>query len=809
MDTKWTVTYQGFNKQNHPLQEALCTLGNGYFASRGNLEMFRNDHKKIVFKDPVTKKWNYPGTYLAGGYNRMKSQVQERIIENEDLVNWPNWTFLSFKTEEGQWVDFEQWDILEYTTHLKIKEGILERKMLLRDPQNRKTELISRKLVSMDNHHLAAIQWELKPVNWSGKITIRSAIDGNIINNNVKRYSDLNQDHVQIVKKGHFYDHMIYLISESKQSQIRMAQVCSTRFFVGEEELGTKQIVREQNGFIGGDFQVDIKENTTLVVEKICALYSSRDMAISDPLTEAKTQTKRAPRFAKIFWDHSANWQQKWQYNDIELHSEDKLDQLVLRLHIFHLYQTVSYNSIDYDIGIPARGWHGEAYRGHIFWDELYMMPFLNLHTPQLSKSLLMYRYRRIKEARYAAKEKGFRGAMFPWQSGSNGREETQKMHLNPQSGNWLPDVSHLQYHINVAIPFNVWHYYQSTGDMDFLLSHGAEIILSSALFWSCIAHFNPKRNKYEIHNVMGPDEYHTHYPDAREPGLNNNAYTNVMAVWVIERALDLLNLLDADCCHDLEEMTGFNEDDIQRWKEITRNMFIPMQGNLIMQFEGYDQLKELNWDHYHEKYGQNLRLDRILEAEGDSCNYYKASKQADVLMLFYLFSRDELTMLFNKCGYHFDGDTIIDNIDYYRKRVAHGSTLSQVIHSWVYARSRRDESWNRFRKALMSDYADVQGGTTHEGIHLGAMAGTLDIIQRCYSGLEIRDDILWFNPHLPSDVSSITFHVRYRGHWIKLHIDHEKISIIFDKGWANPVTIGVKGQKYRFETNDKKEFKL
>ncbi|MFW5892398.1 MAG: glycosyl hydrolase family 65 protein, partial [Bacteroidota bacterium] len=358
-------------------------------------------------------------------------------------------------------------------------------------------------------------------------------------------------------------------------------------------------------------------------------------------------------------------------------------------------------------------------------------------------------------------------------------------------------------------IPFNVWHYYQSTGDMDFLLSHGAEIILSSALFWSCIAHFNPKRNKYEIHNVMGPDEYHTHYPDAREPGLNNNAYTNVMAVWVIERALDLLNLLDADCCHDLEEMTGFNEDDIQRWKEITRNMFIPMQGNLIMQFEGYDQLKELNWDHYHEKYGQNLRLDRILEAEGDSCNYYKASKQADVLMLFYLFSRDELTMLFNKCGYHFDGDTIIDNIDYYRKRVAHGSTLSQVIHSWVYARSRRDESWNRFRKALMSDYADVQGGTTHEGIHLGAMAGTLDIIQRCYSGLEIRDDILWFNPHLPSDVSSITFHVRYRGHWIKLHIDHEKISIIFDKGWANPVTIGVKGQKYRFETNDKKEFKL
>lgn len=809
MDKNWTVTYRGFDKKEHPLQEALCTLGNGYFASRGNLEMFKNDHKKIVFKESVTKRWNYPGTYLAGGYNRMESKVQYRIIENEDLVNWPNWTFLSFKIEQEEWVDFDQWEILEYTTLLKLKDGILERRMLLIDPQKRKTELISRKLVSMQNLHLASIQWELKPVNWSGKITLRAAIDGNIINNNVERYSELNQDHLSILSKGHYDDNMIYMVSESKQSQIRMAQVCKTRFFSDNQEINTKQHIAEEYGLIVGDFQMHAEENKTLTVEKTCALYTSRDMAISDPLNEAKKQAERIPRFAKILWDHSATWHQKWQYNDIELQSSDDLDQLVLRLHIFHLYQTVSHNSIDYDIGIPARGWHGEAYRGHIFWDELYMMPFLNLHTPQLSKSLLMYRYRRIEEARHASKKEGFRGAMFPWQSGSNGREETQKMHLNPQSGNWLPDVSHLQYHINVAIPFNVWHYYQSTGDMDFLLSHGAEIILSSALFWSGIAHYNPERKKYEIHKVMGPDEYHTRYPDAEEPGLNNNAYTNVMAVWVIERALDLLKLLDEDCCHDLEEIAGYNEEDIQRWKEITENMFIPMQGKLIMQFEGYEQLKELDWDHYHEKYGYNLRLDRILEAEGDSCNYYKASKQADVLMLFYLFSRDELTSLFNKCGYNFDGDTIIENVEYYRKRVAHGSTLSQVIHSWVYARSRRDESWKRFRKALMSDYADVQGGTTHEGIHLGAMAGTLDIIQRCYPGLEIREDTLWFNPHLPSDVSSISFHVRYRGHWIKLYIDHQKIRIHFDKGWSNPVTIGVKGEKFRFETNDKKEFKL
>jgi trehalose/maltose hydrolase-like predicted phosphorylase len=143
----------------------------------------------------------------------------------------------------------------------------------------------------------------------------------------------------------------------------------------------------------------------------------------------------------------------------------------------------------------------------------------------------------------------------------------------------------------------------------------------------------------------MGPDEYHTHYPDAKEdePGLNNNAYTNVMAVWVIQHALDLLELLDDECCKNLEQTVEFTKKDIDRWKDITKKMFIPIRDNIIMQFEGYEKLKELDWDHYHKEHGKALRLDRILEAEGDSCNYYKASKQADVLMLFYLFSKEEL----------------------------------------------------------------------------------------------------------------------------------------------------------------------
>jgi trehalose/maltose hydrolase-like predicted phosphorylase len=813
---RWTVIYDGFNVEKHPLQEALTTLGNGYFATRGALEMVKNKHpgkQEHDYAEEVYRKWNYPGTYLAGGYNRLKSKVQDKNIENEDLVNWPNWLYLTCQINDGRWFDPEQDELLDYQTKLHLKGGILERNIRFRDDKGRITRLSTRRIVSMHDYHVAAIKWEVTPENWSGTIRFRSGIDGAIINNNVERYSDLNQNHIEVISTGRSGSNGLYLVSRSKQSRIEVAQAIRTSFYRDNIEVKVSPVGadNEQADSISiQDYAIDCSQGEAIEVEKVCSLYTSRDVAISNPLLEALQKIERSGRYDELEKSHIQAWDHIWQFNDIELVTSESLDQLVLRLHIFHLYQTVSYNSIDYDIGIPARGWHGEAYRGHIFWDELYIMPYINLHHPQLSRSLLMYRYRRLPEARITAKEAGFRGAVFPWQSGSNGREETQKVHLNPKSGRWLPDVSHLQYHINAAIPYNVWHYYQSTGDMDFLLSHGAELILSAALFWSGIASYNKQSDRYEINGVMGPDEYHTHYPWQETPGLNNNAYTNIMAVWVIQRALDLLGLFDPDCCKNLEATVGFTSEDMVTWKDITKKMYVPLrEDKVIMQFDGYDELEELDWDHYHEKYGYALRLDRILESEGDSCNKYKASKQADVLMLFYLFSSEELSELFKRIGYEFDPESIPDNIEYYRKRTAHGSTLSQVIHAWVYARSHRQESWNRFRQALMSDFNDVQGGTTHEGIHLGAMAGTLDLIQRCYTGMEIRDDVLWFKPKLPSEIKSLRFQIRYRSHWIKLDINQQRMRIEFDKGWAEPVTIGVRGEKHHFETNDKKEFKL
>jgi trehalose/maltose hydrolase-like predicted phosphorylase len=793
----WVIEYDDWNPEQHPLREALLTLGNGYIATRGAME------------EMSAGEFNYPGTYLACGYNRAVSKIKDKEIENEDLVNWPNWLLLTFRIGESEWLDLRKMQIKEYIVRLKLKEGILERNMRFRDSEDRETTIISRRFVSMHDIHMAGIEWTIIPENWDEEITVRSGLDGDIKNQGVARYRDLNCNHLDILETGSLNVNSIFLQCQTKQSKIRMVQAGLTRIFDGKRELQCPRATTNTKKSVWQDIKIDCSRLHPLKIRKLVAVFTSKDFAISDPFDEARTRINYLVNFDEVEENHIQAWEQIWSRSKIEIETNNN-ELLILRLHIFHLHQTVSCSSIGNDVGVPARGWHGEAYRGHIFWDELYIFPYINLHMPQLARSLLMYRYRRLHKARLAARENGYRGAMFPWQSGSNGREESQVIHLNPDSDRWVPDNTRLQRHINAAIPYNVWQYYLSTKDMEFLTSYGAEIIFSTALFWSSTATYNNRRNRYEINGVMGPDEYHTSYPDSDLSGLNNNAYTNFMAAWVLNCALDLISLFDRKLINELAHKSGFSEKDIELWQKITGKMFIPFnEDEIILQFEGFENLKELDWEKYRKKYGNTMRLDRILERENDSVNNYRACKQPDVLMLFYLFSSDMLVKTFKRMGYDFKPGSIPRNIDYYHKITSHGSTLSQVIFSWVYARSDRRNSWVSFESALMSDFRDVQGGTTSEGIHLGAMAGTIDLIQRCYTGLEIRDDVLWLNPRLPSELKEIKLNFNFRGHWIKLKINHKQLWIDFSKGWSGPVEINVQGQRILFEKNDKTEIDL
>ena len=779
----WSLEYQGFDPEEEGLREALCTLGNGYFCTRGaNIESSADEV-------------HYPGTYLAGGYNRLKTEIAGRVIENEDLVNLPNWLPLSFRIDRGPWFNILENQVLSYRQVLDIKTGVLHREVLFRDAQARETKIAERRLVHMTNQHLAALEVTLTAINWSGALEIRSALDGRVVNTGVERYRNLNSRHLEPLEATGVSEDTIFLKTQTNQSELRLALAARTQVFRDQELQKVARQTLTETGYAAQHLFFDLEPGDKITVEKVVTLFTSRDKAISECGLEARKLVARAERFPHLLESHARTWEHLWRRFNLDLTHQDpdegRLAEKILRLHIFHLLQTTSVHTMDLDVGVPPRGWHGEAYRGHIFWDELFIFPLLNLRLPEITRSLLMYRYRRLNEARVAARQAGYRGAMYPWQSGSNGREETQVIHLNPESGRWIPDHTQVQRHVNAAIAYNIYQYYQATRDLEFLAFYGAEIILEIARFWASVATYNKDLDRYEILGVMGPDEYHDAYPEASSPGLNNNAYTNIMAVWVLTHALEVLQTLPEDRASELCEKLQINQEEIDLWRDISRKMRLVFHDDgIISQFEGYDRLQEFDWEHYRRKYGNIQRLDRILEAEGDSVNRYKASKQADVLMLFYLFSSDELREIFGQLGYPFEYETIPKNIDYYLKRTSHGSTLSWVVHSWVLSRSDRTGSWKFFREALKSDICDIQGGTTPEGIHLGAMAGTVDLMSRAYTGIELRGDVLRFNPCLPAELERFQMQIRYWGHTLDLEITQERLRVSTIRAAEKPIKI-------------------
>lgn len=790
--SEWVVTYDDWDPAQEGLREALCTLGNGYLATRGALAESTADDV------------HYPGTYFAGIYNRLASEVADRTIENESLVNAPNWLPLAVRAEGGPWFGGADTEILEHHIELDLQRAILTRRTWMRDTDGREIRMTQRRFVSMRDRHLAGLETTIVPVNWSGRLEIQSALDGEVSNSGVARYRELDNVHLTPIESGTQNHEVIYLVVETNQSHVRIAQAARTRLFRDGEpfEADEMELVRRE-AYVARRLGVEVGEGDEIIVEKIVSFFTDRDEGISEASLEARDWAANvAGSFDELLQRHVVNWHHIWGRMRIQLGTDGEVAQL-LHLHQFHILQTVSNNSVGHDVGVPARGLHGEAYRGHIFWDELFVLPFLSLRFPQLARALLLYRYRRMDQARRAAHAAGFRGAMFPWQSASNGREETQTMHLNPKSGRWLPDASHLQRHVNAAIAYNTWQYYQATGDLEFLRFFGAEMILEIARFWASIATYSHAHDRYEITGVMGPDEYHERYPDRDEPGLDNNAYTNIMAVYCICRAFDVLDTLPPVSVRELKERLSLGEEELNHWGEVSRKMRVCFHDGVISQFEGFDELEEFDWDHYREKYGDIHRLDRILEAEGDSPNRYKLAKQADVMMLFYVLSTEELTDIMVRLGYDYDPDLVRRCIDYYAPRTAHGSTLSRVVQAWVTAREDRGQSWQLFIEALRSDFADTQHGTTSEGIHLGAMGGTIDLLQRCYSGLETRDDALHLDPVVPKELELLGFDIHYRGHLVVLVFTPDQAQITVDRAEGAPITVELRRRRHVVKPGD------
>jgi len=793
-----TFSYDDFDPESEGLREALTSTGNGYFCTRGTAE----------WEDAGTV--HYPGTYAHGCFNRETTIFGGSPVLNEDLVNLPNWLVLKLRIEGDEAIRLDNVKLLSYRHDYDIRLAMVQRELRFRDRAGRETTLRSRRFVSMAHSHQAAIEFTFTPENWSGRAEVVSALDGRVTNQMVERYQELEGRHLDPVSPRTFGPETIALKSKTRQSNIYIAEAARTRVFQAGEQMPVERTLHQMEDYIQQTLAFDVTAGESVRVEKLVALFTSHDNAITDTLTAAGRHVLRYPDYAEALAEHQAAWAELWDVCDVELPHEPRV-QLLLRFHTAHVLQVCSRHTARHDAGVPARGLNGEAYRGHVFWDELYVYPFLNFRLPEITRGLLMYRYRRLTEARAAAREAGYQGAMFPWQSGSDGTEETQVVHLNPLSGQWDADHSHNQRHVNAAIFYNAWQYYQATDDLEFLRDYGAELMLEIARFWASLAQYDPEHERYEIHGVMGPDEFHERYPGAQDDGLRNNAYTNVMVAWIAETAPRVLDLLPASRRAALRARLGLTDDELRTWQDMSRRMFVPFHGeDVISQFEGYADLEELDWERYRAEHDNIQRLDRILKAEGDDPDRYQLTKQADAVMLFFLFPPDELRRLFEQLGYAHDSQMARRTVEYYDQRTSHGSTLSLITHAGVLAALDPESSWERFMAALESDVGDLQGGTTKEGIHMGVMSGTLDLLQRSYLGCSVRDGVLHFEPRLVDRLDGLVFSMQFRKTSIRISVKGVELTVLARaEGFRAPVRIAVGDQVRELGAGDECVFAL
>nr|WP_123820182.1 glycosyl hydrolase family 65 protein [Kitasatospora cineracea] len=789
MPDPWTLRWTGYQPAEEGLREALATVGNGYLATRG------------AAPEAVADGVHYPGTYLAGCYDRTGSVVGARLFTHEDLVNCPNWLPVTFRPAGGDWFTGPP---ARQELELDLRRGLLTRRAVCVDGGGRRTRLVQRRIASRARPHLAALETVLTPEDWSGPLEIRSALDGTVANTGVPRYAGLTSRHLTPLGQGAGPDGTLWLQASTGAGR-RIA--LAARHLIRTTGRPAAFADGTRTGLAAQVVALDAAAGVPVTLDKAVAVHTSHDPATGDPLDAARQLAAEAPDFDTLLDEHALRWEQLWQRCRIDADFEGLGP---LHLNLFHLLQTYSEHSADLDVGLPARGLHGEAYRGHVFWDELFVLRVLDLHFPELARAALRYRHRRLGAARRAARAEGRRGASYPWQSADDGREESARIHLNPLSGRWLPDHSHLQRHVGSAVAYNVWQYYQATGDRDFLAEAGAETLVEIARYWACAAEYAPSRQRWSIRGVLGPDEYHDAYPWADRPGLDDNAYTNVLASWVLARAADALDALPARRRAELTETLALDAAEPDRWQEIGRHLHVPLHDGVISQFDGYERLAELDWDAYRRHYPDLRRLDRILEAEGDSANRYRVSKQADALMLWYLFSAREVRDLLRRLGHPAGHELMRRTVSYYLRRTVHGSTLSSVVHAWVLTRCDRRASWRHFRDALTADLRDSQGGTTREGVHLGAMAGAVDLLERCYTGLELREDALWLDPRLPAALGSLVMDVRYRGHWgVRIAVDRKNVTVTLGQDRQEPVTVRLRGTAARVGPGESHTFAL
>lgn len=748
---QWMILQEEYDSAENLKFESLFSLSNGYLGIRGSHE----EGTKITL----------PYLYINGVFDKSETFMRE-------LATLPNWLGIKMYVEK-ELIGIENCEILEYSRVLDMQHAVLAKRVLLRDKKGRETLVEGLRFVSRANVHRMGICLLVTPMNYEGIIEVENIIDGSIINfYDAPRFK---VKHTYMTKNEKLDEQGVYFETATRDDHLHVGTGCSVDVYKAGKSI-VKSRMFHAFGEQGVEFlDFDVTKGETVEVVKYAGMYTQREV----PQYQIHTSVKQEiDAFVERGFDselqaHMEVYDKLWREADIEIRGDFELDRAI-RFNIFHLMSTA--NEHDEHVNIGAKLLSGEEYGGHAFWDtELFMLPFFAHVFPDTARNLENYRYHLLDAARENAKKNGYKGAQFPWESADDGTEQCPDWTIEPDGSCYRCYVALYEHHVTAAVAYGIYDYVRITGDEDFLFHKGAEILTETARFWASRCEYKADKDRYEINQVTGPDEWH-------EP-VNNNLYTNYLAKWNLRYVIELLKDLKANhpaVFAALEEKAGIGEGEIDHWTQVASKIYLPRKEGtkLLEQFEGYFDLLDVTIEQYDEN-DWPIRPE-VLKTTKTSLT--SIGKQADVVMLLHLL------------GDEFDEETIRLNYQYYEKRTLHGSSLSPSIYSVMGLKVGDDSKAYRYlRRAAFIDLLNLQKNT-REGIHAANAGGVWQTVVFGFAGLSLdEDDILSIKPNMPKEWEGLTFRVHHKGSWLEISVEKDN-SVQVKVLEGEPVKIKING---------------
>ncbi len=732
----WKIIEEGFDPRNQRASESIFALGNGWMGQRAN---FEEDYSGSSLK----------GHYLAGVYYPDKTRVGWWKVGYPEyfakVINAPGWIGIRVMINDIT-LDLAQHKPDSFLRILHMKEGFLEREFTVTLPGGKQLIVNAKRFLSLRRPELGVIRYEVRNVNFTGTLTFVSTIDGDVKNED----ANYNEKFWKPYEQGIFSDGG-YLTMNTKKLGFGVCTGMRNHVMKNNRPVEANDIPASSEKYVGITYKMDMNAGDRVVIYKYAAQTTTMNYP-HDRLVESCREIMDkafSDGFEVLMKEQADTWAVKWKTSDIVIEGDPEAQQGI-RFNIFHLNQT--YTGEDERLNIGPKGFTGEKYGGSTYWDtEAFCFPFYlsTAASSNVARNLLLYRFKHLDKAVENATKLGFNNgaALYPMVT-MNGEECHNE---------W--EITFEEIHRNGAIAYAIFHYLHYTGDYDYLVDCGLEVLIAISRFWSQRVNWSAVKRKYVILGVTGPNEY--------ENNVNNNWYTNTLASWCMEFTIECVGYTkraSPEKYDRLVQKISFDEaSETALWRKIIDHMYYPVDEELgiFLQQEGYmdkEQMLASELSPAVRPLNQHWSWDRILR----SCFI----KQADVLQgLFFLEHR-------------YDTETIRRNFDFYEPRTVHESSLSACVHSIIAARIGYEEkAYELYLRTARLDLDDYNR-EVKEGLHITSMAGTWMAIVYGFGGMRVNNGILSFHPMIPSRWTAYSFHVRQNGCLLNFRVNRDHISI-------------------------------